>query len=67
MTPYGRAEVSWRRAGEVLSVDVVVPTGTVARVRLPGRAAVEVGPGPHSFECPFRAPADDPGVLDATR
>ncbi len=67
VTPYGRAEVSWRRAGEVLSVDVVVPTGTVARVRLPGRAAVEVGPGPHSFECPFRAPADDPGVLDATR
>lgn len=44
-TPYGRAAVSWRTTDTGLSVDVTVPTGTTARVELPGQEPVETGPG----------------------
>ena len=60
LTPYGRAEVSWERAGGRLVVDVVVPVGATARVQLPAGEPTVVGPGTHQFDCPFRAPADDP-------
>ena len=61
-TPYGRAEVAWVRDGERLQVDVVVPVGAAATVRLPDPAwtDVEVGPGRHRFECPFRRVDEDP-------
>ncbi|MGZ6272774.1 MAG: alpha-L-rhamnosidase C-terminal domain-containing protein, partial [Candidatus Limnocylindrales bacterium] len=61
-TPYGRAEVRWVRAGGRLEVDVVVPAGATATVRLPdpGWAEAEVGSGRHHFSCPFRRPEDDP-------
>lgn len=49
-TPYGRAEIAWRRDGETLRVDVTVPTGTTATVDLPGMERVEVGSGEHSWE-----------------
>jgi alpha-L-rhamnosidase len=60
LTPYGRAEVSWRRADGNLAVDVAVPVGTTAVVTLPGTAPIEVGPGSHRFETAYQAPADDP-------
>jgi alpha-L-rhamnosidase len=44
-TPYGRASISWKRNGTGHSVEIEVPTGTTARVELPGRAAADVGPG----------------------
>jgi alpha-L-rhamnosidase len=44
-TPYGRAAVSWRTTDTGLSVEVTVPTGTTARVELPGQEPVEIGPG----------------------
>ncbi len=61
-TPYGRAAVAWRRSDDVLTVDVAVPAGTTALLRLPGEGweDVEVGPGAHTFRCAFRAPEDDP-------
>ncbi len=61
-TPYGRAEVSWVRDGGRLEVDVVVPVGATATVRLPAPdwEETEVGPGRHHFECPFRRAEDDP-------
>lgn len=61
-TPYGRASVSWRRQAGSLMVDVTVPPGTTASVRLPDPtfAPVEVLAGRHSFTCAFRAPEDDP-------
>ncbi len=49
-TPYGRAEIAWRRDGETLRVDVTVPTGTTATVQLPGGERVEVGSGSHRLE-----------------
>ncbi|GGS33033.1 family 78 glycoside hydrolase catalytic domain [Streptomyces griseoviridis] len=52
-TPYGRAETGWRTADGLLLVALLVPPGTTARVELPGRPAVEAGPGRHSFQVPF--------------
>jgi alpha-L-rhamnosidase len=60
LTPYGRAEVSWQRGDGTLTVEVLVPVGTTARVTLPGAPPVEVGHGRHRFEGPHRDPADDP-------
>ncbi|MEV4836728.1 glycoside hydrolase family 78 protein [Nonomuraea sp. NPDC049486] len=61
-TPYGRAAVSWRRAGTELTVEVTVPPGTTAEVDLPGRAPVQAGPGEHVFTCDHRAADDDPPI-----
>jgi alpha-L-rhamnosidase len=60
LTPYGRAEVAWRRANQELTVDVDVPAGTTAVIALPGTSLVEAGPGRHRFESTYRAPVDDP-------
>jgi alpha-L-rhamnosidase len=60
LTPYGRAEVSWRRAGGELNVEVTVPVGASAVVSLPGAAPAGVGPGRHQFAATCRPPADDP-------
>ncbi|MEY9211840.1 glycoside hydrolase family 78 protein [Thermobifida halotolerans] len=57
LTPYGRAEVRWRRRGGELLVDVTVPTGTTAVVDLPGTPPVEVAGGRHGFRVPH-PPAD---------
>jgi alpha-L-rhamnosidase len=61
-TPYGRAEVSWVRTDGRLEVDVVVPIGATAIVRLPDPAwtEAEAGPGRHHFVCPFRRVEEDP-------
>jgi alpha-L-rhamnosidase len=61
-TPYGRAEVAWMREGGQLHVDVLVPVGATATIRLPDPAwkDVEVGPGRHRFDCPFRLVEEDP-------
>jgi alpha-L-rhamnosidase len=60
LTPYGRAEVSWRRADGRLTVEITVPSGAAAVVTLPGTTAAEAGPGRHRFETAYRAPEDDP-------
>jgi alpha-L-rhamnosidase len=61
-TPYGRAEVRWRRTGGSLAVDVTLPPGTTALVQLPepGWRPVEVAGGHHVFSCSFRPPDEDP-------
>ena len=60
LTPYGRAEVSWRRADGQLTVDIVVPIGSSAVVDLPGSSPVDIAAGQHRFQCAYRSPADDP-------
>ena len=60
LTPYGRAEVSWRRADGALSVDLTVPAGTTAVVTLPGAEPAHAGRGRHRFETAYRDPAADP-------
>jgi alpha-L-rhamnosidase len=52
-TPYGRAEVSWERDGEQLTLVVVVPPNTTAAVHLPSDPdnAIETGAGRYVFRC----------------
>lgn len=51
LTPYGEASVMWHRADGSFRLDLVVPVGSTATVRLPGHEdAVEVGHGAHSWE-----------------
>jgi alpha-L-rhamnosidase len=59
-TPYGDASVRWRRPGDQLIVDLVVPVGSTARVELPGCAIDEVGSGSHQFDCAYRPAELDP-------
>ena len=63
-TPYGRAEVSWTRDDDRMTVEVVVPPGTTAVIRLPenGWPETTVGSGRHTFGCRFRPAADDPPI-----
>jgi alpha-L-rhamnosidase len=63
-TVYGRASVHWRRDGDILQVDVVVPPNTTAEVTLPqpGLPPVTVGSGSHAFTCAVRPASDDPPI-----
>jgi alpha-L-rhamnosidase len=60
LTPYGLAEVSWRRSDGELTVDVTVPAGCTATVVLRSSTPVTAGPGVHQFTGACRDPADDP-------
>ncbi|MDR6436759.1 alpha-L-rhamnosidase [Paenarthrobacter nicotinovorans] len=48
-TPYGTASVQWRIDDGDLTVVVEIPTGTTARVELPGQDPLDVGSGRHEF------------------
>ncbi|WP_091467045.1 glycoside hydrolase family 78 protein [Paenarthrobacter nitroguajacolicus] len=48
-TPYGTASVQWRIDDGDLTAVVEIPTGSTARVELPGQDPVDVGPGRHEF------------------
>ena len=51
--PQGLVSASWRIDDGGLTLNAVVPAGTSAEVRLPGRAAAVVGPGTHTFSVPY--------------
>ncbi|MEU1972144.1 family 78 glycoside hydrolase catalytic domain [Microbacterium sp. NPDC019599] len=46
-TPYGRAAIAWRQDGDVLTVEIVVPHGAEAVLRLPGASEETLGHGTH--------------------
>jgi len=48
-TPYGLAEVAWRREGDELVVTALVPANTTAEVLLEGAEPLEVGSGRHEW------------------
>ncbi|MHC8606744.1 alpha-L-rhamnosidase-related protein [Paenarthrobacter ureafaciens] len=48
-TPYGTVSVQWKIDDGHLSAVVDIPTGTTARVELPGQEPLEVGSGCHEF------------------
>ncbi|NYI60248.1 alpha-L-rhamnosidase [Cellulomonas soli] len=55
-TRYGRAQSGWRRDGDHIVVQAVVPANTTAQVLLPGSTeAIEVGSGVHEWTT--RAPS----------
>jgi hypothetical protein len=45
--PTAAVSSEWRRSGRSVRLDVSVPFGTRATIRLPGRPDVRVGPGEH--------------------
>ena len=49
LTPYGELSIAWVLDAEGLTVDLVVPTGSTARVELPGREPFAVASGIHRF------------------
>lgn len=51
---HGDIVSDWRIEDGVFKLSVTVPAGTSASVFLPGKPAIEVGPGMHSFEAPLR-------------
>jgi alpha-L-rhamnosidase len=48
-TPRGPVSTSWRRSGRSVRLDVSVPAGATATVRLPGRSDQRVGSGEFGF------------------
>jgi alpha-L-rhamnosidase len=49
LSPHGRIEVRWRVTGGRGELDLVVPPGTTAEVRLPGGGSRRAGSGGHRF------------------
>jgi alpha-L-rhamnosidase len=45
----GRISSAWKRTAGGVRYDISIPPNTTARVELPGRPAVEVGSGSHTF------------------
>ena len=69
LTPYGEAEVSWRRDGAHVVVEATVPPNATAIVDLPGIPQTEVGSGRHEwrFDSVSTTPARIPlGVESST-
>ncbi|WP_062317762.1 alpha-L-rhamnosidase [Demequina maris] len=61
-TPLGTASSAWRRDGDEVVVEAVVPPNATATVVLPwGGAPVEVGSGAHAFRGTLPAPAAPAG------
>ncbi|MFF2372142.1 family 78 glycoside hydrolase catalytic domain [Agromyces sp. NPDC058110] len=59
--PLGLATSSWRREGELFTLDVLIPVGATARVHLPDGSEVRgLGAGAHTFTCVVRDAASDP-------
>jgi alpha-L-rhamnosidase len=51
-TPYGTASIAWRLYGDMVTVDVLVPASSQARVQLPdGSAPLAVDAGRHRVTC----------------
>ncbi len=49
-TPYGTVRSEWRRSGRRLTLEVSVPVGATATVRLPGQRDRGAGSGTHRYE-----------------
>lgn len=55
-TPRGRAACRWQIRGQTLRGEVIVPPQTTAELRLPGRRAEKLFPGPHRFTARIKSP-----------
>jgi alpha-L-rhamnosidase len=66
LTPYGKAEVSWRRGGGSLTLRVTVPVGASATVHVPGEGEpYAVRHGDHEWTVPDPV-RDEPLPAEAT-
>ncbi|WP_285245070.1 alpha-L-rhamnosidase [Pseudarthrobacter sp. fls2-241-R2A-127] len=74
--PRGLIEVAWARSADAasgglkddagLTLTATLPAGTTAEVLLPGRPAVVVGPGTHTFAAATRGSAATPELMRST-
>ena len=65
-TPYGDAEVSWKRSQGQLRLRVVVPVGATASVHVPGQPEpVRVGHGAHTWQTADPVAVDRPLAAQA--
>lgn len=64
-TPYGRARISWRFAGDEMRVEMAVPPNCTATARLPGRPPFELEAGTHRATVP-RPAAPERAARDET-
>ncbi|GAB4580167.1 MAG: glycoside hydrolase family 78 protein [Anaerolineales bacterium] len=67
LTPYGMAECAWKIEAGNISLTVIIPPNTTARVTLPGSATppVEVGSGAWHWTAPYHDPdARGPFTVD---
>ncbi len=55
-TPQGTAACRWSLRGRTMTVDVIVPDGATAEVRLPGQKSLRTGPGRHRFTARLKQP-----------
>ena len=55
-TPHGLAECRWQVRGRTLVVDVTVPAGAKAELRLPGQPSRPLAGGHHRITSPFKLP-----------
>ena len=49
MSPYGKVISSWKRTGDNITYEIVIPANTVARVILPYGREEMLGAGTHIF------------------
>lgn len=69
ITPYGPAEVAWKIADGILSLDVTIPANASAVVALPGtqETPVEVGSGTYHWSYAYTNPDEHPPMtIDST-
>ena len=62
-TPYGTAEVEWRREGAGIVVRALVPANATALVRLPGTEPFAVTAGGHAWTVADVSPSPVPGEV----
>jgi len=64
LTPYGTASAGWVRAGDTVTVSIVVPPNSDARVVLPGTSdEILVGSGRHSWQVSYPDTTEAPVEL----
>ena len=48
-TPYGKLSSSWKKIGKEVTLEITIPAGTTAQVRLGAKTFEDVGSGSHKF------------------
>ncbi len=59
LTPYGPATIAWKRSGEQLRINMVVPPNTTAELHLPSGERQVLGSGAHGVEVTYQDPSVD--------
>lgn len=50
-TPYGKVSVNWEKSGDLLELDIVIPTGSTATLITPDGKSIALTSGTHNISC----------------